>query len=208
MEERAPLVCVFRLMSGRYLAVWPVYVVHDAPERLTFTVAVDDAAYASAQLARAASDGDGPRVDEAVDRLLLRSYRTSQVQVRIHQAGFRERVLRAYRKQCAFCRLRHEELLDAAHIVPDSQPEGEPVVRNGMALCKLHHAAFDRLFIGVTPDHVIRVRGDLLEETDGPMLRHGLKGMHGHRIWLPRRPEDRPARELLERRFEEFRAAM
>ena len=130
------------------------------------------------------------------------------MQVRIHQAGFRERVLRAYRKQCAFCRLRHEELLDAAHIVPDSQPEGEPVVRNGMALCKLHHAAFDRLFIGVTPDHVIRVRGDLLEETDGPMLRHGLKGMHGHRIWLPRRPEDRPARELLERRFEEFRAAM
>ena len=111
-------------------------------------------------------------------------------------------------QQCAFCRLRHEKPLDAAHIVPDSQSEGELAVRSGMALRKLHHAAFDGLFIGVTPDHVIRVRRDLLGERDGPMLRHGLKGMHGHRIWLPRHPEDRPARELLERRFEEFRAAM
>jgi hypothetical protein len=36
------------------------------------------------------------------------------------------------------------ELLDAAHILPDGHPKGEPVVPNGLALCKLHHAAFDR----------------------------------------------------------------
>jgi len=40
--------------------------------------------------------------------------------------------------------LRRQELLDAAHITPDSDAEGEPVVSNGVALCKLHHAAFDR----------------------------------------------------------------
>ena len=40
----------------------------------------------------------------------------------------------------ALCRLRHQELLDAAHITPDGDAEGEPVISNGVALCKLHHA--------------------------------------------------------------------
>ena len=43
--------------------------------------------------------------------------------------------------RCALCRLRHQELLDAAHITPDSEAEGEPLVSNGVVLCKLHHAA-------------------------------------------------------------------
>src|SRR5436853_112489 len=56
-----------------------------------------------------------------------RLYITAAVRQRLHQRAFRERVLSAYRHQCAFCRLRHEELLDAAHIVPDSEPQGEPL---------------------------------------------------------------------------------
>ena len=34
------------------------------------------------------------------------------------------------------CRLHHEELLDAAHILPDAHPLGLPNVSNGLALCK------------------------------------------------------------------------
>lgn len=206
MEDRVPLVYLHGLMPGRYLPVWPVYVVHDEPERLTFTIAVDDATYADLQLG-GTSGIVAPHVAETGDRMLFRSYRTATVRTRIHQGRFRERVLRAYREQCAFCSLRHEELLDAAHIVPDSEPDGEPTPRNGMALCKLHHAAFDRLFIGVTPDYVIKIRKDILHEEDGPMLLHGLKGLHDRRILLPRARELRPARELLEIRYERFRAA-
>ncbi len=33
----------------------------------------------------------------------------------------------------------------------------------GMSLCRLHHAAFDWLILGVHPDHVIHVRRDVLE---------------------------------------------
>ena len=208
MKERAPLVYLHGLMPGRYLPVWPVYVVHDQPERLMFTVAVDDATYANTQLEERALGVVAPHVAETEERMLLRTYRTAAVRTRVHQGRFRERVLRAYREQCAFCSLRHEELLDAAHIVPDSEPEGEPTVRNGMALCKLHHAAFDRLFIGVTPDYLIKVREDILDEEDGPMLLHGLKGLHDRRILLPRMQKLRPARELLERRFEQFRVAL
>jgi putative restriction endonuclease len=115
-------------------------------------------------------------------------------------------VLQAYREQCALCRLRHEELLDAAHIIPDTEPEGEPVVSNGIALCKLHHAAFDRQFLAVRPDYVIEIRRDILQESDGPMLLHGLKEMHQKRIILPQAPEQQPNPTFLERRFERFRA--
>ena len=72
--------------------------------------------------------------------------------------------------------MRHQELLDAAHITPDSDAEGEPVVSNGVALCKLHHAAFDRFFFAIRPDYVDR--GAAVRpccESDGPMLVVGLQ---------------------------------
>jgi putative restriction endonuclease len=132
-----------------------------------------------------------------------RIYVTGTFRRRLHQRSFRERVLAAYRRQCALCRLRHEELLEAAHIIPDSE-NGEPVVSNGLSLCKIHHAAYDRRFIGVRPDRVVEVRADLLAEEDGPMLRHGLQGMHGQPIHVPRRQSDQPDPAALERRYERF----
>jgi putative restriction endonuclease len=117
-------------------------------------------------------------------------------------------VLEAYRSQCAFCRLRHAELLDAAHIIPDNDLGGEPVVNNGLSLCKIHHAAYDRHFIGVTPDYQIVVRDDLLQEIDGPMLRHGIQGIHSQRLLLPKKEAERPDRDRLALRYEQFRKAI
>lgn len=97
-------------------------------------------------------------------------YITATVRQRLHQRTFRERVMQACGEQCSLCRLRHGELLDAAHIIPDGRPGGDPIVQNGLALCKLHHAAFDRRFLGIRPDYMVEVRRDLLEENDGPML--------------------------------------
>ena len=103
--------------------------------------------------------------------------------------------------------MRHRELLDAAHITPDREPEGEPVVSNGLALCKLHHAAFDGFFFAVRPDYVIEVRPSVLAETDGPMLVVGLQQIHGQRIHLPTRRIDLPDPDRLARRYVEFRQA-
>ena len=133
-----------------------------------------------------------------------REYVTSLARRRMHQGAFRERVLRAYRHQCAFCRLRHTELLDAAHIIPDTEPVGEPVVRNGISLCRLHHAAFDRFFLAVRPDHIIEVRPDVLEESDGPTLQHAIQGLHGQTMILPRRTSDQPAIEFLSQRYNRY----
>jgi hypothetical protein len=149
-----------------------------------------------------------PGVGSGESDIARRRYITRVMQQRIHQARFRASVLLAYRVRCTICRLHdHPELLDAAHILPDGHPRGEPVVPNGLALCKLHHAAFDANLMGVRPDHVIEVKRRLLGEIDGPMLVHGLQGFDRQTITVPRRTELRPNREFLEERYELFRAA-
>ena len=204
MERQVPLAYFHGVFKGKYLAVWPVYIVADDPGALAFSVAVDDAEL-SLSLVDQHSARDGIRdYDDSSSR---RQYVTSLVRRRLHQRTFRERVLKAYREQCALCRLKHAELLDAAHIIPDSEERGEPRVPNGLSLCKLHHAAFDSYFLAVRPDYKIEVRADILLEHDGPMLRHGLQEVHGTRIVLPRSTEMRPDPELLDERYERFRSA-
>lgn len=129
---------------------------------------------------------------------------TAVVRQRLHQRTFRERVLAAYRSQCSFCRFKHEELLDAAHIIPDSDLEGEPLVENGLSLCKFHHGAFDRGFLGVRPDYVLQVRPDLLAEVDGPTLVHSIQELHATRILVPRTKEQQPSPDRLAVRYEQF----
>lgn len=203
-QQRIPLVYFHAIVKGKYLAVWPVFIVEDIPEALTFKIAVDDARFVSNETRE---DWESLRVADSAADESRRAYITASVRQRLHQRSFRERVLRAYREQCAFCRLKHTELLDAAHIIPDAEDDGAPVVTNGMALCKLHHAAFDKYFLGVRPDHTIEVRADLLLETDGPMLLHGLQGLHNEKMIVPARKVQRPDAELLLRRYERFRAA-
>jgi putative restriction endonuclease len=169
---------------------------------LTFTVAVDDATFINRDTQQ---DRDTLIGADSADDDSRRRYITASVRQRLHQRSFRERVLRAYRGQCAFCRLKHEELLDAAHIIPDSDPGGDPIVSNGMALCKIHHAAFDKYFLGVRPDYLIEVRRDILKEHDGPMLKHGLKELHQKRIILPTKKIQQPDPELLDQRYVMFK---
>jgi putative restriction endonuclease len=174
MRLQVPLVYFHGIVPGRYMASWPVFIVGDDPSTLTFKVAVDDRQFASV-----------PPVAEAAEAEIRRRYVTREVRQRLHQQAFRERVLAAYREHCAICRLRHQELLEAAHILADRDPEGDPKVSNGLALCKLHHAAFDCHIIGVNPDYGVEVRVDVLEEIDGPMLEHGLQGFHGSNLFVP-----------------------
>jgi putative restriction endonuclease len=198
MAEHLPLVYLFGERPGWYTPIWPVFVVGDRPNDLFFDIAADDQRFGM----------PFEPTDVAEERAeIRREYVTSVVRLRLHQRAFRARVLAAYRDQCAMCRLRHGALLDAAHITADTAPEGEPVVSNGLSLCKLHHAAFDGHFLTVRPDYVVEVKRSVLDEVDGPMLQHGLKGMHGQSIVLPNAFNLRPDRTRLERRYQEFRQA-
>jgi putative restriction endonuclease len=184
MRNNVPLVYFFAVAQGRYQAIKPVYVTGDDPTRLIFTIMADTAGTFEEAIV--------VEVADPVRMELRRQYATAAVQVRLHQASFRERVLDAYRTHCAMCRLKHRELLDAAHIIPDSDPDGHPEVSNGLSLCKIHHTAFDRGILGVRPDYVIEVREDVLKEVDGPMLKYGLQALHNSELLLPSRTTDRP----------------
>jgi putative restriction endonuclease len=157
-------------------------------------------------------DGDPGAVDphggSALERTLERRYVLAETKRRLHQPVFRATVMRAYATRCAVCALRHGELLDAAHIVPDTDERGIASVRNGLALCKIHHAAFDAGILGIRPDQVVEIRADLLDEVDGPMLRYGLQERHGQPLMvLPTVARERPDRTLLEVQYERFRSA-
>ena len=150
MEQGLPLAYFHGIVPGRYWSTWPVFIVADDPRSLTVTVNVE----ASQSTLLPGILSDVPESDT-----FRRTYAAAQVRVRLHQRSFRERVLNAYRRQCAFCRLRHDELLEAAHIVSEIRhPLGEPAVANGLALCALHHSVFDRQFVGLRPYCVIEVR--------------------------------------------------
>ena len=109
--------------------------------------------------------------DKPQTRFLLfeKSKEVQVVSVRTgRSAAFRHHVLAAYNQQCCVC---EQSLVDpagnfeteAAHIVPKSEA-GVDDVRNGLALCKQHHWAFDRGMFGIdasyniiVPDKVARV---------------------------------------------------
>jgi putative restriction endonuclease len=193
MTTGMPLILFRKETPNIYTPVFPVYVVDDEPQNRQFLIALDEAFRFI---------GDPARLTEP-----QREYALRLAKQRLHQPAFRTRVLVAYETRCAICELKHGALLDAAHIVPDGHELGTPVVSNGLSLCKIHHAAYDQNMLAVTPDYQVRIALDLLEEIDGPMLKHGLQEMHGRALSLPRRRVDRPDREHLAWRFELFAAS-
>jgi putative restriction endonuclease len=192
MKDRIPLIYFHRIIKGKYYVHWPVFVIGEDRVNNMFIVQADTVSIPTVEYAS----------DSAVDEG-RRRYITVEVIQRLHQCIFREKVLAAYREHCTICSLRHRELLDEAHIIPDNEG-GEPVVQNGLSLCKLHHAAFDQNIIGVNPDYRVEVREDILQEIDGPMLKYGLQKLHLQKIVLPG-PSKWPNREWLEIRYKKFR---
>jgi putative restriction endonuclease len=192
MIQGLPLAYFVGVAKSVYVPRYPVWLVDENVARHEFAVAVDE----------------GQRlVDLAALPEPQREYVERLTRARLHQPVFRARVLRAYQERCAMCRLHHPELLDAAHIIPDGQPKGEPVVPNGLSLCKIHHAAYDADLLGVQPNLMVQVTPRLLQESDGPMLTHGLQGMHGAELLIPREKTAQPDRERLELRYAQFMAA-
>jgi putative restriction endonuclease len=189
-----PVIYFHGIASGQYTPVAPVFITRDEPDRrvvhLEAALPLQDVGDRGLQ-----SDAD------------LRRYATREARVRLHQHRFRELVLSAYSGKCAVCSLRESALLQAAHIIEDRDPRGAASVVNGIALCAIHHLAYDRNLLGIDPTGVVHIASRLLEEIDGPMLSAGLQSFHGAHLFAPRRQADRPDPVRLEIRYEQFRDA-
>ena len=187
-----PLIMFQEILPSLYLPRYPVFIVRDDPDTGYVDVALDE----SLKLF-------GDPLQLTVQQ---RQYAERVIEVRLHQKSFRSRVLHAYRAKCAVCTLAHPELLDAAHITPDGAEDSTTSVTNGLSLCKIHHAAYDRQVVGIDGDYRVHVREDVLAEVDGPMLKYGLQAMDGRTLLVPRRADERPDPDRLQRRYLEFDA--
>lgn len=187
-----PIVYFQGVRDSWFVPHYPAFVTGDDPVARTFTVTLD------------------PELTFFADPFefneIQRQYAERIVKYRVHQRPFRARVLRAYNAVCAVCRIALPQLLDAAHIVRDAHPDGMPRVSNGLSLCKLHHAAYDRNLLGVTGSGRV-VMGALIMNTVGDLAhQYALAKLDGVSIALPVEPNEHPDRDLLERRFKEFTA--
>jgi putative restriction endonuclease len=118
---------------------------------------------------------------------------------RLQDPAFRAKVIRAYEHRCAICSFEVtmeggvDLGLEAAHI-KWRQAGGPDLVRNGLALCSLHHKALDLGGIGLSDELTLLVSEELRGHIgfDDAFLR-----FKGRQIRSPRRDEDLPQREFL-----------
>jgi putative restriction endonuclease len=190
-EDQVPVIYFLGVAPGLYEAVRPAFILDWDPIKKNVRVAF--------------GEHPVPSTQELPSNAIERRYALRVVKQRLHQSTFRQAVIDAYRSRCALSGLPEPLLLDAAHIVSDAEEKlGHPVVQNGIPLSKLHHAAFDAHLIGIDPDFRIHVADRLRAQSDGPIL-EALKGLHGGRLHLPKRPQDYPDRDRLAFRFDVFK---
>jgi putative restriction endonuclease len=110
---------------------------------------------------------------------------------RARDAAFTRLVRDTYNERCAVCGSKRESPngnpeVEAAHIYPKQQG-GSDDVRNGIALCKLHHWAFDTGWLSLSDEHEVLVK-------DAPEWNgyHEFKQLEGNRIHLPNEEQATP----------------
>jgi putative restriction endonuclease len=193
MERGLPLILLEKVAPKTFEPFYPVWINGHEPKDLGVIVSYSTPDTEFGEITEIAAED-------------IREYRTAARRRRIHQDVFRTRVLHAYGDRCAICNLGRRGLLDAAHIIDDSHKDGLAIVPNGLALCRIHHGAYDQYLIGIRPDLTVEVAGDVLEEIDGPMLQHGLKAIAEQSIRVPGTRAHRPDPIRLEWKYERFQA--
>jgi putative restriction endonuclease len=188
-----PIILLRKVGADAFYPLFPVYVIADNVKQRHFLLGLDESL-------RTLADPSNPTPTE-------RRYISRLTRQRLHQPEFRAKVLLAYETRCAVCQLKHGRLLDAAHIIGDREEGGDPIVTNGLTLCKIHHASYDANMLGISPDYTVHINRDLLEEVDGPMLKHGIQEMDQRALTIPLKRAERPDRERLALRYETFLAS-
>jgi putative restriction endonuclease len=109
--------------------------------------------------------------------------------------GFRRIIVTTYDHRCALCGVRivtpeGHTVVDAAHIIPWSKSQNDDI-RNGMALCKLCHWAFDEGMMGVSDNYNVITSRQINTNTNVPgflltLSGRGIIGPPDHDFWLAR----------------------
>ena len=131
-----------------------------------------------------------PEVAEADEREM---FTEGWVRQRLGQGSFRALVTQTYERRCAITREKILPVLQAAHIQPVAVG-GQHRVDNGLLLRSDVHTLFDRGYLTITPDHLLRVSPHLRTDFNNGEYYYA---MEGSEMWTPGRESDRPNVELL-----------
>lgn len=194
-ERQDPIIYLMGIAPGRYFPLWPCYIDNVDVAREVCHISMQDR---RGTIAGVAEDSAIYRPDDIEQRYIIR-----EVKSRVHQAEFRVRVMQAYSNRCAMTGLPVPQLLEAAHIIPDTHVSSTAEVSNGISLSRLHHRAYDANLIGIDPDYQIHLNDELLAMKDGPLL-ESMKQLDGQRLTVPRSVKERPYCEALELRYQQF----
>jgi putative restriction endonuclease len=122
------------------------------------------------------------------------------VSMKTREYSFQKRVLNAYNNKCAFCGVQLK-LVDAAHIVPVSFKNSTDETANGIALCAIHHRAYDNSLITFTEDYEIQYNPEKFLQLESEKLREGKeKFLENLRKIIVLPPDEilRPKRQYIE----------
>ena len=103
-----------------------------------------------------------------------RRYAVAQTRRAVRALDFRARVLSAYEQRCAMCGVQLK-LVDGAHILPVHEYGSTDATSNGIALCVLHHRAYDRGLITFDANYLVRISEHRLDELRAANLDGGLE---------------------------------
>ena len=129
-----------------------------------------------------------------------RRYAVLSTKRALRKTGFRKRVLTAYGRSCAMCGIQLR-LLDGAHILPAAHPDSTDGTDNGVALCALHHRAFDRALVTFDLNYRVHVNENMTKELNAAKYAGGLEAFRDALrpvLALPPDRRDRPARRFVE----------
>lgn len=126
------------------------------------------------------------------------------VKQRLNQSFFRNAVLSSYNNRCCITELSCIDLLEACHIVDWSENiENRLNPSNGICLNVLFHKAYDKYYIGISPDYEVYVSETLFESgLSQNKIKTFFKQYHKTKMILP--DKFLPNKDLLDIRFQKF----
>lgn len=167
-----------------------------AQASLAEQIAINDQAYTYSRELYAKSHQ--PLIQEVIE--------AEQQKPVVRDQGFRRIVVTTYDHRCALCGLRiitseGHTAVDAAHIKPWSISHNDDI-RNGMALCKICHWAFDKGMVGISKDYNVITSRQIGTDPNVPGV---LQTLAGRGILPPKEKVLWPAQEFLGWHRREFR---
>ena len=117
---------------------------------------------------------------------------------------FKKKVLAAYEQTCCVCD-RQLGIVEAAHIIPHSEPNSPNTVNNGLALCIEHHRLYDSALLLPGPKNLLIFNRDRAEYLKQEKQEKGLgeiESLDQTEFAKPVSPEYYPSDEYLQRGLE------